>query len=150
MHPRAATCHRGTETRLPAYGGLRRCHVSEAPDPSPLPKRSLELPRAQRLWTCPTIQEGSSVATCPSAPNLASSLRTGLALTRVLRLRTAPASEVGSGADTCDMALHMLWDVEIKEDLAAMTYVFSRLACFQDTPVHYQAACKMCRQMTLS
>jgi hypothetical protein len=134
----------------PSLWRLRRCHVSEAPDPSPLPKRSLELPRAQRLWTCPTIQEGSGVATRPSAPNLTSSLRTGLALTRVLRLRTAPASEVGSGADTCDMALHMSWDVEIKEDLAAMTSVFSRLTCFQDTPVCYRAACKMCGQTTLS
>jgi hypothetical protein len=83
--------------------------------------------------SCLAVQEGSGVATRPSAPDPTSPLRRRPTLTRVIQLRTAPASEVGSSADMCLMALHMPWPAEIKECLAAMVCsearVFLRHIC---------------------
>jgi hypothetical protein len=64
-------------------GGLRRCHVSKAPDLSPPPRRAPTLPRAQRLWTPLAIQDGSSAATCPSAPDPALLIRRDLVVSHV-------------------------------------------------------------------
>jgi hypothetical protein len=59
-------------TSPPCQGGLRYCHVSHGSGP------------------CLPVKEGSSAATCPVAPDLASLLRRAPVLSCVPRLRTSP------------------------------------------------------------
>jgi hypothetical protein len=125
----AATCSR-LRSPLLCLEGLQRCHVSKGSRP------------------LLAVEEGSGAATHPSALDLASPLRRGPTLTSVLRLWTVPTSEVGSGADTCLMSLHMPWDIEIKEDIAAM--VCSKALVFPRHAVRYRGACKTCGQTALS
>jgi hypothetical protein len=124
-------CHVPPRYRnMPPYlggGGLRRCHVSKAPDPSPPPRRAPALPCAQELRTLLAIREGSGAATRPSAPDPTLLIRKDSALTCILRLWTTPASVVDSGAGTCPMGLREPWAVEIKDGLAATAYGETRV-----------------------
>jgi hypothetical protein len=68
----ALPCVPRPQTSPPCRGGLQCCLVSHSPTP--------RLP----------IEMGSSIATCPMAPDLASLLRWALALPHVPRCRTSP------------------------------------------------------------
>jgi hypothetical protein len=117
-------------TTPPCRGELRRCHVSRDFGPHLI------------------AEESSDVATCPSAPDLASLLRWAPMVPRVPWLQALLPRGESSSATTSLMAPSGLWTTGIKKDLAALvTQLGSRVSkarsCVIEAPVRcacYSAA----------
>jgi hypothetical protein len=109
-------------TTPPCRVGLRRRHVSHGLGPRLL------------------AEESSDVATCPSAPDLASLSMWAPALPRVSWLRALLARVKSSGATTYPQTV----DHMNKDSLSYSSHAAS-LACFQGTLMHYRSAYKACK-----